>query len=420
MAGWKAGYAEKVVTPPMGVALAGYGLKPLRRAEAVLDELLARAIVLDDGTRKAVLCSVDIISLSAALVAAVRARVQKDLNIPPEAVMISATHSHSAPTASYFRQWGAISPEYVRTLEQRIGETIVEAAGKAADADLGFGAIEAPGPAMNRVRKDGPVDRTLRLLAARDPATRKPRFLAGHYALHPVCMSPESRFVSADFPGRMVRDLERAVPEMKAVFFQGALGDINPEGVFKGVDAAQDHGRLLAERAREGLEGLAFGTRAELAFARTTCELPLDPDEARREALAYIFQGTVRKDHAWIATGGFLREWAHEVLAVLAANPPAALSCEVQAIRVGDAAILGLPGEIYTLIGQEIRKRSPFKHTWVVGFANGNIGYVADPRDYEIETYASHMTPKIYGYLPFKPSAWESMVEAGVKALEGL
>ena len=70
--------------------------------------------------------------------------------------------------------------------------------------------------------------------------------------------------------------------------------------------------------------------------------------------------------------------------------------------------------------GNDAIKRSPFKHTWIVGFANGAVGYVADSRDYEEETYASHFAPKIYGFLPFKPNAWEVMAEAGVAALNKL
>ncbi|MBI3830680.1 MAG: neutral/alkaline non-lysosomal ceramidase N-terminal domain-containing protein [Planctomycetes bacterium] len=420
MSGWKAGFAQKQVTPPKGVALAGYGLKPDRTADAVLDDLFARAVVLDNGTQRAVLCSVDVISLSAAMVGSIRGRIEKDLKIPREAILISATHSHSAPTASYFRMWGAMFPPYLRALENGIGDAIVEAAANTKPVELGFGEIEAKGVAMNRVHKDGPVDHTLRVMTARDPGTKKPLVHVSNFALHPVCMHPDTRYVSADFPWRMVRDLERAVPEMKAVYFQGALGDINPERTFGGVDLAQDHGRMLAECSRLAMEAVSFTAEAKLGFAQVTCELPLDPEDARREATEYIFQGKIRKHHEWLAAGGLMREWAHEVLGLLATNPPAKLSCEVHALRIGDAAVVGLPGEIYTMIGQEIRKRSPFKHTWVVGFANGNFGYVAEARDYEIETYASHVTPKIYGYLPFKPNAWEVMVEAGVAALKKL
>jgi hypothetical protein len=75
---------------------------------------------------------------------------------------------------------------------------------------------------------------------------------------------------------------------------------------------------------------------------------------------------------------------------------------------------------MYTLIGEAIRKESPFANTWVLGFSNGAIGYVVDPRDYEEITYASHVTPMIYGYPPYKPNAWRVITDAALAALKSL
>ena len=78
-----------------------------------------------------------------------------------------------------------------------------------------------------------------------------------------------------------------------------------------------------------------------------------------------------------------VRDWAYEMLGYLGSNPSDHLQCEVQAIGIGpDTEIVGLPGEMYTLIGDAIRKESPFANTWVLGFSIGAIGYVTDPRDY--------------------------------------
>lgn len=62
----RTGFASRKITPPLGVALAGYGLKPERRAASVHDDLFARAVVFDDGQTPAALVTCDIISLSRA------------------------------------------------------------------------------------------------------------------------------------------------------------------------------------------------------------------------------------------------------------------------------------------------------------------------------------------------------------------
>ena len=420
MGTWKVGLAKRVFTPPLGLALAGYGLRPHRKVEEVLDDLHVRALVFDDGKTKAALVSVDVITLNAALTQNIRTRVEKETGIPAGAILLSATHSHSTPTANFFRQWGTLDPNFVRLVEKSAVEAILEADRLRAPAALGCGEAAVAGIAVNRVRKDGPVDHSLRVLGIRAADGAALRAAAVNFACHPVCMDQETHYVSADYPGRVVRELERGHPGALGAFFQGASGDINPVGLWKGPDAAQAHGHTLAAGARQILEGLKFSGQGDLAFSQMDCELPLDLESARREATQYLFQGAIRKGHGWLAQGGFMREWAHEVLGLLASQPPDRLRCEVYALRIGDLAIVGLPGEMYTLIGQAIRAASPFPQTWVVGFANGNIGYVVDPRDYAEETYASCLAPKIMGYPPYKPEAWEVMAAVGIRALKKL
>ena len=50
----------------------------------------------------------------------------------------------------------------------------------------------------------------------------------------------------------------------------------------------------------------------------------------------------------------------------------------VQAIRIGDVAIVGVPGEFFTVLGEEIKRRSPFRYTYVFELANDYIGYIPD------------------------------------------
>jgi hypothetical protein len=55
----------------------------------------------------------------------------------------------------------------------------------------------------------------------------------------------------------------------------------------------------------------------------------------------------------------------------------------VQALLIGDVAIVGVPGEFFTLLGQEIKRRSPFRYTYVFELANDYIGYIPDRAAFE-------------------------------------
>ncbi len=50
----------------------------------------------------------------------------------------------------------------------------------------------------------------------------------------------------------------------------------------------------------------------------------------------------------------------------------------VQAVTIGDIAMVGVPGEFFTVLGQDIKRRSPFRYTYVFELANDYIGYIPD------------------------------------------
>lgn len=412
-----AGFGRRNVTPAMGVALAGYGLRPDRTVQAVLDELFARAVVIDDGARKVALVSVDICLLSNTFVNFVRARIHRETGIAPDAILIAATHSHSTPTTQFIRQWGELNPAYINTVADRIGEAVIEAAKSLKPVAIGVGKNIVKNIAHNRVHKDRAIDETLSVLVARDG--RDVKLAAAHYACHPVFMPMDSRFVSAEFPGRLVRDLERDHAGAQGMFFNGNLGDINPNGCWHGVDAAQDTGRTLATASRQIAEGIAGKTDSDVNFASVDCDLELNVEEARREALEFLTSGKIRDNHSYISNSTLLRDWAHEILGSIAAGLKT-LRIQIQAIRIGDAAFVAIPGEPYTFVGDKIRQESPFPYTLVTSCANGSIGYICEPRDYEEGSYGAIMVPKILGNPQFMPNAWEHVCAAALAALKKL
>src|SRR5262245_31496633 len=94
---FRAGAATSNITPPLGSPVVG-GFAPFPSTH-IHDELHARCLVLDDGATKLVLVVCDLLGIDRRVSDEARELLQKDLGIPPENVLISATHTHSAASA---------------------------------------------------------------------------------------------------------------------------------------------------------------------------------------------------------------------------------------------------------------------------------------------------------------------------------
>ena len=92
---FRAGAASVVITPPAGTPMAGY--YRLRTADGVLDDLHAKALVVEQAGMKAAFVTLDLITVTRTVTAAARGLIATQTSIPPERVMISATHSHTGP-----------------------------------------------------------------------------------------------------------------------------------------------------------------------------------------------------------------------------------------------------------------------------------------------------------------------------------
>jgi len=69
-------------------------------------------------------------------------------------------------------------------------------------------------------------------------------------------------------------------------------------------------------------------------------------------------------------------------------------------IRLGDVVFVGVPGEVFARLGLELRRRSPFRHTCIIGLANEKIGYIPDRKAYADGGYQTW-------------AGWHSMLEVG-------
>jgi len=434
----RAGIARVCVTPPIGVELAGYGPFLHRRSETIHDDLHAEALVIDDGNTRAAIITSDLIAYDEAFVAYVRGLAAEGTGVPPENIMLSCVHSHTAPTACFLRAWGERDREYLSLLARYLAGAVSAASRSLQPVRMGYGRGEHRQLAWNRLRdpaghgQEGPADPGVLLLRLDEGESGKPLALLINYACHAVMLGPKTA-ISADYPGATRRHVEAALPGCVTMFANGACGDIDPvsnqevwgQATFEDVDRA---GAALAEDVVKIAQGIVPGDGAKLRVARVVAQLPLqsmslpeaDAEVGRRQEEL----NRLRREGAaesGLSMARFWLLWARDVRDALRRGATSSEKrAEAQGIALGEGLFLGLPAEVFTEVGWAIKARSPFRYTFLVTYANGDVGYIPTEEDFAMGGYAATVAPAIYNEFPFTPDVGARLAEAAGQLLGDL
>ena len=404
----RVGVASVDLTPPPGLPLMG-NFRDDYAARGVHDSLCAKAVVFADrqGT-KAALLAVDVCMLDRRNVEFIRQTIGDQCDVPPESVVIHATHTHSAPAATGKLGMQAEVAQRAAEIEAllcRAASTVAAADRALEQATLEVGYAREDRVSFNRRlhRADGttqmnwealqpgfdaaeisaawgPTDPEMVCLAVRREQT--PVAAVVNFGLHPAILAGDNWLYSADYPGYVAEALARSLDKpFTSLFFNGCCGDVNHvdyrdphQG--RGFQMAQRVGYMLAASAHEAI--------------RTGEPIRTDPLRVSRQRV------TLER----LKISPSQREWCELTLQQARQQPPqgqvdglpdayyAALRLEmhrqqdcpdhveVMVVRIGDVAIVGLPGEAFCQLGLEIKRGSPAGHTLVAGLCNDAIGYL--------------------------------------------
>jgi hypothetical protein len=419
-----AGAAQVCITPPIGVELAGYGPFRQRRCTSVHDDLYAAALVLQDEQTRVAFVTADLLSLDPAIVDRIRHLAAQETGIPAAHMMISCTHSHTSPTARFLRAWGDRDLEYISLLARQIAGAIIAANNARQPARVGCGLGRHDALAWNRVQHPEDVDTSVQVMRMDAIGADRPLAVVVNYACHPVMLGPIAA-ISADYPGALRSSIAAAFPGTVVLFANGTCGDIDPvsnrdvwgQATFEDVRQA---GSLLAEEALGIARQVQLREHTRLGVRHGAVELPyqhLDTEQVEQELQHRLEEGMRRvpgaRPGAAARSEMFWQRWAQDVQAALhagAARPSE--QAELQAVYVGDTALLALPGEIFTALGLTLKAQSAYDQTFIVTYANGNVGYVTTEQDFAEQRYGSSMAFAIYGNFQFQPNVGTYLVEA--------
>lgn len=388
----RAGCAKVNITPPLGLKLIGSQGQP---SDAVLDELHGRALVLSDGDKTVAIVSVDLLYAPLEeLTHPVRSIVAERAGIPPQNVMVCATHTHSGPdifSNAKLSPESRIAPEdidqaYRQTVVEKLASAVQMAHRHMQDARIGAATGELPEVVFNRrprrpnglvemafslppeitatrrIQRDsnghtvvtfamppekadltfGPIDPEVFVLRVEDPNGQIVGSLFG-FGCHPVCVYPyRSTTISADYPARAMRVVEQAEGGV-SLFTLGLAGNAVP--IQRDVGPCDQIGKAL------GAEVLR-----RLQFVPTTDDVTLD---ARSCKLTLPTKDT----------------------------PVQEIETEIQVLRLGDIYLLGLPGEVLVEVGLAIKEKAGIDKLFISTITNDSIGYVCHASAYDEGAY---------------------------------
>ncbi|WP_166831101.1 hypothetical protein [Thalassoroseus pseudoceratinae] len=400
-------------------------------ASAVHDPLHARAIVLDDGNITIAIAVLDALGAPPEMLNEAKQIAAKKTGIPVEQMLISSTHTHSAPPSN--RTEGSPGDvAYRKLLVKSLAQVITEAFENLQPASVGMASHDLPEEVFNRRwflkpgkmpvnpfgkmdlvkmnpgtnpavldRPAGPVDPELMILSLQNEK-RKPLGLLANYALHYVG-GVEKKHASSDYFGefsRLMPSRLRADSEFVAIMSNGASGDINnipflvnrpPREPFeqigivarKAADAAYFAYKKIDSHDSNIILGM-IERKVELKYRRPNAGEVADA----REVLA------LKDPDAIARLPKNAQNYARKTLRAYERDEDF-LTVTIQAIRIGELAVVGIPFETLVEIGLEIKDRSPFPKTMVIGLANGRHGYLPTPEQHRLGGYETWLGTNI-------------------------
>jgi hypothetical protein len=395
-------------------------------AQKANDPLHARAIVLDDGRLKVAIVVVDSLGLAADTVEEIKLLARR-CKILPENILISATHTHSAPPANV-TDGPKAEVAYHKTLVDGVVESIAAADKNLRPAAVGAATHPVPDEVFNRrwflrpgkmppnpfggidlvkmnpgtspdvlLQPAGPTDPDVTVLSVQDAKTKRPLAIYASYSLHYVGAMPRAT-ASADYYGEFARLVPVRVGAREgdgfvAMMANGTSGDINnipfnakpprpPREPFEQIRIVAGKTADAAWQARSKIDQHRSDARLDMLQREITLRVRKPTPELEERAKSIL----AVKDPAEKAKLPRLAE-AYAQRSLNLAKAPESIRVPLQVIVVGDLAICAIPFETFVEIGLDLKKRSPFPRTVVIGLANGYNGYLPTPEQHKLGGY---------------------------------
>ena len=448
------GFSRVNITPPLGCSVYGYFIP--RIADGVLDDLYVRTLVLACGETKIAVVSIDNGGIPMETLVPMKEAITAATGIPMDALYIHETHTHTGPLVDK----DAVNPladkdtknlmdlEYVRWLTIKLVDSVQLAINDIKPAKMGYAVGNAPNIAfIRRFRmKDGSVKTNpgvdnpdiVAPIGSVDERVNVLRFdrdgdsiVLVNFGVHPDVVGGSK--ISADWPGFVCSTLEQALPGVKALFFNGAEGDVNhvnvhPRGgdlndmfndfddVTRGYGHARHMGRVIAGGVLQVFDKVHYvdvdSIRYGVRMVKVPSQMP-DPSELP-EAHRINDIHEAGQDEQLPYTGMMLTTVVAEAARMVRLeNGPEFFEMPISGVAIGDVALVGLPGEPFTGIGRGLKETEGWALILPTCITNAYEGYFPMQDSYDEGGYEARSSN-------FKAGTAELLINEGKELLQML
>jgi hypothetical protein len=443
---FRAGAATSNITPWLDVSING-GMSD-RRATHIHDELHARCLVLDDGQTRLALAVCDMCMIPREVMDAAKQFVAEETGMRADHILISATHTHEAPTAAGVFQ-SEPDPGYLEFLARRIAHGIRRATNNLEPAKIGWGVGKEPTQVFNRRwfmkpgfklddpfgrgtdkvrmnppvgspeldRPAGPTDPDVSIVSVQSKEGRPIAVLA-NYSLHYVGDSGPGH-ISADYFALFADRLQQLIgadrldPPFVGIMSNGTSGDINNIDFRGGRERRPTYGQMrhvahvVADEAFRVYQSIEYHDWVPVAARTARLELGVrrpTPDEVAAA------EQVVAKAQAENRAMRTIQEiYARET--VLLSKYPEKVELILQALRIGGLGVTAIPCEVFADIGLELKQESPLKPTFTISLANGYNGYLPTPEHHALGGYETWRARSSYLEVDASPQITAKLLE---------
>lgn len=434
MSNLKAGFGRADITPPNGLFIQGYYNE--RRGTGFRDHLTASCIAFSDGEKTALVISLDLIGINQDRGDAMRKVISERTGLPVEAVYYACTHTHTGP--AIYDGLYPCDPEYNSVMFRSVADAANEALADLAPASVFAARGEVKNiafirrfrmkdgstrtnPGFNNPDIDSPISTPDEMLqTVKIVRENKDTIYIVNFQVHPDVIG--GKMYSADFPGFVRRTIEGGMPGVKCVYFNGAQGDTNhynvndPAHCTGGYEHSRHMGLTIAAEAMKLFVYAEPVDGDKVDYIQNDITVPSNraPGDAVPTAMRYVASHEAGKPEEIPYSGMEYVTVVAEAYRILRLKDgPDNFTLHVNAVRFGDIAFSGIPGEPFTDIGRGIKNRSPFAYTLVCCCANGYEAYYPMQSAFDEGGYEARSSS-------FCAGIGETLIDESVKALNSI
>jgi hypothetical protein len=409
----KVGVFDVDASPPIGSPLA---YDPTQEVQTPLS---CRGIVLLGSEEPIVLCAVDWLGIGNGSHVAFRKALAEAAGTSPDRVAVHALHQHDAPWSDFSSDelieehgvsYRPFDSAFVREVIARAAKGVAEAKDKAKPAThVAFSSAKVDRVASNR-RIQGPDGRVthIRWSATKDPAVREfpegvidpllrmvafyhddqPIAALTYYATHPQSYYRTGK-ANPDFPG-LARNSRQEATGVPHIHFNGAAGNITAG---KYNDGSPENRQVLADRMADAMQQAWEAKKPQpitadnVSWKAVSVTLPPREELAEASLLDVVKNGELNAMQRFVA--------ATKLAWLRRADEPIVLGC----LRIGDAALLHMPGELFIEYQLEAQQLAPERFIALAAYGDYGTAYIGtavsyDQGGYETGSNASYVSPK--------------------------